>query len=152
MLSANPLTGEIAFGPVNVEGFEQGGVILLDFYALAVLEGEMTEQIEQIGAAVLKSPTAMMTVFRVGLLDRHGEVEDRTAAKIIQALGPDAAAAIVLQSFSACFPEAAKAAGGPPKPLRVAAGTSSSATANGAKSARTRTGSGSKPRASSRKR
>lgn len=132
---ANPLLGEVAFPGVQVPGFENGGTVVVDFNALATLEGELQNSIETLGLDVLQSPTVMRTVFRVALEEHHGAVDDRTAGKIIQQLGTEVAAEAVAKSFALCFPEAAKAGNGnPPRGAKKSApGTSRSARASGSK-------------------
>jgi len=150
-MSANPLKGEVALPPMDVAGFEAGGVMLLDFNALCSLEGELQEKVEQIGAAVLESPSMMRSVMRVALEDRHGVVEDRLVGKIIQTLGMDVAAEKILEAFTLSFPEAAKTGNADPRTGAVApAGTGGTASKSGARSVKTPKRSGVKRRASSR--
>jgi hypothetical protein len=137
---------------VPIPGFEQGGTVLLDFNALARLEGELQEKLEEMGTAALKSPRTMITVFAAALEEYHGAVDERTVGKIIHALTPDVAAELVERSFALAFPEAAEAgAGDPPGGAKTAPGKSASASTSGSKSGKTPKRSGGKPRARSRK-
>jgi hypothetical protein len=132
---ANPLLGEVALPKMNVAGFEAGGIVVLDFNALCSLESELAQTIDEIGTAVLESPTMMRSVLRVALEEHHGKVDDRIVGKIIQAIGADAAAEIILKSFTLAFPEAANGTGNPPKPpaKKNRAGTGGAALKSGAK-------------------
>lgn len=149
---ANPLKGEVEFPPVDVVGFEQGGILVLDFNALCTLEGVLGEKIEEIGGAALQSPQMMRTVMRVAMFEHHGDVDDRTVGKVIQGIGVDNAAALTNKAFELSFPEAAKAGGNPPQspPKGSAAGTGNGASERGAKSASKPARSTGKPRGSSR--
>lgn len=151
-MKANPLLGEVALPPIGVAGFEAGGVLLLDFNALCSLEGVVKREVDEIGTAVLESPTMMRTVLCVALEEHHGEVDERTAGKIIQKVGHAETAALILEAFTRSFPEAAQAGTADPQPTAViAAGTGGAASPSGSKSAKTPKRSGGKPRASSRK-
>lgn len=141
-MGANPLKGEVAFPKIAVEGFEKGGIVLLDFNALCALEGELGEKIDEIGGAALKSPQMMRTVMRIALEEHHGAVADKTVGKIIQAVGVDKVSELLLEAFTLSFPEAANATEDPPKPpkqpkpnraTRRAAGTGRGASKRGAK-------------------
>lgn len=140
-MGANPLKGEVALPKVDVVGFEKGGILLLDFNTLCVLEESLGEKIEEIGGAALQSPIMMRNVFRAALFEHHGDVDVRIVGKIIQEIGPDLAANLVLKTFTLSFPEAAKATEDPPKapkapkPNRATrrAGTGRGASKRGAK-------------------
>ncbi|WP_404713197.1 hypothetical protein [Sphingomonas sp. MMS24-J13] len=132
---ANPLKGEVAFPAVpDLPGFEAGGTLVLDFNALCTLEDELGEEIGRIGAESLQSPKMMRTVFRVAMEEHHKAVDDVTVGKIIQAVGIDTAAALVLRAFSLSFPEAAKDGdANPPKKPAKPAGTGKNTSRRGAK-------------------
>lgn len=152
MATANPLLGEVALPPVNVAGFEAGGVLLLDFNALCALEGVLAKKIDEIGTAVLESPSMMRTVMRVALEQHHPTVDELEAGRIIQAIGLDVAAELILKAFTLSFPEAAPGGDkGPRTAAATPAGTGGAASKSGSKSDKPRKRSGTKPRASSRK-
>jgi len=148
---ANPELGEVAFPAVDVIGFEEGGILVLDFNALCTLEGEVSQKITSIGADVLQSPSMMRTVFRIALEARHGQVSERDAGEIIQRIGPARAGELVAEAFLLSFPpaEGGTSDGNPPKP--GANGTGKSASANGSRSGTARKASGAKHPASGRK-
>lgn len=142
-MMANRLKGEIALPKVDVVGFEKGGTLLLDFNALCTLEGELQGHIEEVGLAVLQSPRAMRKVMQAALEEHHGAVDERTAGKVIQALGMEKAGELIQQTFLLSFPEAAEGNADPrPTAATAAAGTSRSATASGSKSAKRKKPSG----------
>lgn len=148
---ANGYKGEVAFPGVPVTGFEQGGVILLDFNALATLEDELPDLLQgELGLEALQSPKVMRAVWRVAMEERHGAVDDRTAGRIIHHVGVEASAQLLEKAFKLSFPEAAKdGSADPSQGAQSAPGTSSAVTASGSKSDSKRTCSGGKPRARS---
>lgn len=135
---ANKHLGEVAFPGIGVPGFEQGGIILFDFYALALTEEAFKTGIEEVGMAMLTSPNAMITAMQAALNQHHDAVDSRTAAKIIQALkfkGVDAGA-LLQESFIICFPEAAaKGDVDPPEGATESPGTSVNALKYGSRPA-----------------
>jgi hypothetical protein len=150
-MSANPLLGEVALPPVDVAGFQAGGVILLDFNALCSLEGELKLAVDDMGTAVLESPTMMRSLMRVAMEDHHGRVEDRIVGKIIQRLGHDKSAELIMEAFALSFPEVAKGGTADPRVKAATDGIGGAASKSGLKSASRPKRSGNKPRASSRK-
>lgn len=150
-MSANPLLGEVALPPVDVAGFEAGGVILLDFNALCALEGELKVAVDEMGTAVLESPTMMRSLMRVAMEDHHGTVDDRVVGKVIQRLGHATSAELIMKAFALSFPEAAKGGTADPRTAAATDGIGGAASKSGSKSASRPKRSGNKPRASSRK-
>ena len=150
-MTANPLLGEVALPPVNVAGFEAGGVLVLDFNALCSLEGVLAKKIDEIGTAVLESPSMMRTVMRVALEQHHPTVDEIEAGRVIQAIGLDVAAELILKAFTLSFPEAAPGGTADPRTTATPAGTGGAASKSGSKSGKGPKRSGGKPRASSRK-
>ncbi len=146
---ANALKGEVALPKVPVPGFEDGGTLLLDFNALCALEDELGTGVEDMGGEALQSPSKMRQVFRISLVEHHGDVDDRVVGKIIQALGPTVAGELMLEAFTRSFPEAAKDGGGDPPKRVKPAGTSPAALKSGPRSGATPRRSGRKPPGSS---
>lgn len=150
---ANKHLGEVAFPGVAIPGFEGGGIILFDFYALALTEDAFKTGIEEVGMAMLTSPNAMITAFQAALNQHHNVVDTRTAAKIIQALKFQGVAAeeLLKDSFLICFPEAVESDdANPPQGESAAPGTSKSASKTGSRSGGRKKRSGGSPRAGSR--
>lgn len=98
-MTANRLKGEVAF-----EADGKGYVLLLDFNALCDLEDDLPGLMD--GTAEIKSPKAIRRVFHAGLAERHPEVDVRGAGALVQALGLEAAAVLIKESFAASFPAA----------------------------------------------
>lgn len=125
---ANKIKGEIALPAVDVEGFEKGGTIVLNFNALCALEDELGTTIDSLGSVALKSPKTIRTIFRIGLAHHHGDIADAVAGDVIQELGLMKAAEIVISAMTASFPEAAKdGTGNPPKKGKDGTGKTASA-------------------------
>lgn len=115
---AGNVKGEV---PFSADGEDY--VLLLDFNALCDLEGELPGLMD--GTAEIKSPKAIRAVFHAGLQARHPEIGLREAGEIIQAVGLEAAADLVRQSFEASFPtKGGEGKTRPPKaPARAGAGS-----------------------------
>lgn len=96
-MSANRLKGEVAF-----ESDGKDYVLLLDFNALCDLEEDLPGLMD--GTAEIKSPKAIRRVFHAGLAAHHPGLDVRAAGALVQALGIEAAAVLIKDSFAASFP------------------------------------------------
>ena len=106
-MNANRLKGEVAF-----EADGKGYVLLLDFNALCDLEDDLPGLMD--GTAEIKSPKAIRRVFHAGLYAHQPDLDVRAAGAIVQAIGLEAAAVLIKESFAASFPASeAKAADRP---------------------------------------
>ncbi|RZJ44970.1 MAG: hypothetical protein EON87_08640, partial [Brevundimonas sp.] len=117
---ANPIKGEV---PFTVESGDLAGdyVLLLDFNALCDLEQDFPGLMD--GQFEVKSPSAIRTVFAIGLREHHGEMDERDVGRIIHAVGMSEAGRLVGEGFKAAFPEAAQGKASPRKaPAKAGAG------------------------------
>ena len=121
---AGSIKGELPFTVSKDEGGELAGdyTLLLDFNALCDLEQDFPGIMD--GQFELNRPSAIRKVFAIGLRERHGEIDERTAGRIIHAVGLEEVGELVGKAFAAAFPEAAKGTPSPRKaPAKAGAGS-----------------------------
>lgn len=121
---AGSIKGDLPFTVSKDDGGELAGdyTLLLDFNALCDLEQDFPGIMD--GQFELKSPTSIRKVFAIGLREHHGQIDERTAGRIIHALGLGEVGELVGKAFAAAFPEAAKGTPSPQKaPAKAGAGS-----------------------------
>ena len=117
---AGNVKGEVIF---KVEEGPLAGdyTLLLDFNALCDLEQDFPGIMD--GQFELRSPSAIRKVFAIGLTEHHPAVDERSAGRMIHAIGLPRAGELVGEAFKASFPEAAKGTPSPRKaPAKAGAG------------------------------
>lgn len=119
MAAANKQRGHLGF-----EIGEERYTFVFSTNALCAIEDEFDlKDITQLEAVLTQSPSlrTVRTLFRLGLIDEHPEMDDRAAGKIMDEVGGLAPSLeLIMQAVQNAFPEAAKGGtGDPPKPPRA---------------------------------
>jgi hypothetical protein len=147
MPSANPQRGQLGF-EVEVDGKTQRWTMAFGTNALCAIEDEFNlADITELEGVLKNKPSlrTIRTLFRLGLVDCHPDMDDREAGQIIDAIGGlEPSLELVSRAIEQAFPEAAKGgATGPRKPTaKPGRGTGPRSTPRGAKSGVTQTNSG----------
>lgn len=143
MASANPQRGQLGF---EVDG--QRWTMAFGTNALCAIEDEFElADITQLEGVLTNKPSlrTIRTLFRLGLVDCHPDMNDMEAGQIIDAIGGlEPSLELVSRAIEQAFPEAAKGgAGGPPKSTPTGGrGTGPRSTRRGARSGATQSSSG----------
>ena len=103
------IKGEVRF---DAEGASYCLIFTID--ALCALEDRVNKSVEEIGAAMSKSPrlSLLRSLFHAGLREHHKDLTEKRAGEIMQGIGLDKAGALIGEAFTAAFanPEADDAA------------------------------------------
>lgn len=116
MAAANKQRGHLGF-----EVGEERYTFVFSTNALCAIEDEFElEDITQLERVLTQSPSlrTVRTLFRLGLVDEHPDMDDRAAGKIMDDVGGlEPSLKLIMQAVQNAFPEAAKdGTGDPPKP------------------------------------